>query len=64
MAPAVALVDSTLSPLARGPLARVVPADARDGAPSLVAMVAVAQALAARAGPGSRRAPGLAAVGA
>ena len=43
--PAGALVDSSLSPLARSPLARVVPADARGGAPSLVAMVAVAQAL-------------------
>jgi DNA-binding MurR/RpiR family transcriptional regulator len=43
--PATALVDSTLSPLARLPLARVVPADNRSGVPSLVAMVAVAQAL-------------------
>jgi DNA-binding MurR/RpiR family transcriptional regulator len=43
--PAIALVDSTLSPLARLPLARVVPADNRSGAPSLVAMVAVSQTL-------------------
>jgi DNA-binding MurR/RpiR family transcriptional regulator len=43
--PAAALVDSSLSPLARLPLARVVPADVRSGAPSLVALVAVAQAL-------------------
>ncbi|MDX6647019.1 MAG: hypothetical protein QOK40_2746 [Miltoncostaeaceae bacterium] len=45
--PAVALVDSSLSAVARAPLARVVPADERGGAPGLVAMVAVAQALAA-----------------
>jgi DNA-binding MurR/RpiR family transcriptional regulator len=63
MAPAVALADSTLSPLARGPLARVVPADERDGGPGLVAMVAVAQALAAALAP-AVPAPGLAAVGA
>lgn len=43
--PATALVDSTLSGLARLPLARVVPADTRAGSPSLVAMVSVAQAL-------------------
>jgi DNA-binding MurR/RpiR family transcriptional regulator len=43
--PAAALVDSSLSALARLPLARVVPADVRAGAPSLVALVAVAQAL-------------------
>ncbi|MCB9012066.1 MAG: MurR/RpiR family transcriptional regulator [Actinobacteria bacterium] len=55
----VALVDSSLSPLARLNLARVVPADVRGGAPSLVAMVAVAQALAA-AVEGVRRAPGAA----
>jgi DNA-binding MurR/RpiR family transcriptional regulator len=61
--PAVVLVDSGLSPLARSPLARVLPADTRDGAPSLVAMVAVAQALAAAVAPAGRRA-GLAAVGA
>jgi hypothetical protein len=57
-----ALVDSSLSPLARGPLARVVPADERDGAPGLVAMVAVAQALAAALAPAARAEPGLAAV--
>jgi len=44
-APAATLVDSALSPLARGPLARVVPAEPREGGPTLVAMVAVAQAL-------------------
>lgn len=42
-----ALVDSSLSPLARLPLARVVPADVRSGAPSVVALIAVAQALVA-----------------
>jgi DNA-binding MurR/RpiR family transcriptional regulator len=46
-APGVALVDSSLSSLARGALARVVPADERYGAPGLVAMVAVSQVLAA-----------------
>jgi DNA-binding MurR/RpiR family transcriptional regulator len=61
-APVAALVDSSLSPLARGPLARVVPADERDGAPGLVAMVAVAQALAAALAPAARAEPGLAAV--
>ncbi|MGD9571045.1 MAG: MurR/RpiR family transcriptional regulator [Thermoleophilia bacterium] len=61
--PAAALVDSTLSPLARSPLARVVPADAHDGNPSLVAMVAVAQALAGALSPSRARAD-LAAVGA
>ena len=61
--PAAALVDSSLSPLARSPLARVVPADARDGSPSLVAMVAVAQALAGALAPSRARAD-LAAVGA
>jgi DNA-binding MurR/RpiR family transcriptional regulator len=61
--PAAALVDSGLSPLARSPLARVVPADARDGAPTLVAMVAVAQALAGALAPAPAR-PDLAAVGA
>ncbi len=61
--PAAALVDSSLSPLARSPLARVVPADARDGSPSLVAMVAVAQALAGALAPIPVRAD-LAAVGA
>jgi DNA-binding MurR/RpiR family transcriptional regulator len=61
--PAAALVDSSLSPLARSPLSRVVPADARDGAPSLVAMVAVAQALAGALAPAPAR-PDLAAVGA
>ncbi len=45
--PAGVLVDSALSPLARGGLCRVVPADDRAGQPGLVAMVAVAQALAA-----------------
>ncbi len=45
--PAVSLVDSSLSPIARAPLTLVVPADERGGgAPSLVAFVAVAQALA------------------
>ena len=58
--PAAVLVDSTLNPLARSPLARVVPADTRDGAPSLVAMVAVAQALAVALAPSAR--PDLAAV--
>jgi DNA-binding MurR/RpiR family transcriptional regulator len=64
--PAAALVDSSLNPLARNPLARVVPADARDGAPTLVAMVAVAQALASALTPPRREiaAAGLAAVGA
>lgn len=61
--PAAALVDSSLSPLAHAPLARVVPADERAGAPGLVALVAVAQALAAALVPAAR-APGLAAVGA
>lgn len=61
--PAVALVDSGLSPLARSPLARVLPAEVRDGAPSVVAMVAVAQALAAAVAPASARG-GLTAVGA
>jgi DNA-binding MurR/RpiR family transcriptional regulator len=61
--PAAALVDSSLSPLARVPLARVVPADERAGAPGLVALVAVAQALAASLVPAARTA-GLAAVGA
>ena len=64
--PAAALVDSSLNPLARNPLARVVPADARDGSPTLVAMVAVAQALAGALAPPRREiaAAGLAAVGA
>jgi DNA-binding MurR/RpiR family transcriptional regulator len=61
--PAVALVDSSLSPIARAPLARVVPADDRGGAPGLVAMVAVAQALAAALTPAPAE-PQLAAVGA
>jgi DNA-binding MurR/RpiR family transcriptional regulator len=43
--PVAALVDSSLSPLARLALSRVVPADVRGGSPSLVAMVAIAQAL-------------------
>lgn len=55
--PVVALVDSSLSPLARLSLARVVPADVRGGAPSLVAMIAVAQALAAAVEGAARRAP-------
>lgn len=50
-APAAALVDSGLSPLARATLTRVVPADARGGHPSLVAMIAVAQSLAAALAP-------------
>jgi DNA-binding MurR/RpiR family transcriptional regulator len=54
MAPGAALVDSSLSPLARSPLARVVPADERAGAPGLVAMVAVAQALVAALAPPAR----------
>ena len=63
--PAAVLVDSTLNPLARSPLARVVPADARDGSPSLVAMVAVAQALAGALSPvPATSRPDLAAVGA
>jgi DNA-binding MurR/RpiR family transcriptional regulator len=44
--PAVALVDSSLSPVARAPVSLVVPADERGGAPGLVAFVAIAQALA------------------
>lgn len=55
--PVVALVDSSLSPLARLSLARVVPADVRGGAPSLVAMIAVVQALASAVEGASRRAP-------
>jgi DNA-binding MurR/RpiR family transcriptional regulator len=43
--PAAALVDSSLSALARLQLARVVPADVRSGSPSLVALIAVAQSL-------------------
>jgi len=61
--PAVVLVDSGLSPLARSPLARVLPADTRDGSPSLVAMVAVAQAIAGAVAPAVARG-GLTAVGA
>ncbi len=45
--PAAVLVDSALSPVARGPLCRVVPTDERGGHPSLIVMVAVVQALAA-----------------
>lgn len=56
--PATALVDSTLSGLARLPLARVVPADTRAGAPSLVAMVAVAQALVVLVESAARRGSG------
>lgn len=45
--PAVSIVDSSLSPIARAPQTIVVPADERGGgAPGLVAFVAVAQALA------------------
>jgi DNA-binding MurR/RpiR family transcriptional regulator len=55
--PVAALVDSSLSPLARLHLARVVPADVRGGAPSIVAMVAVAQALAAAVDGAARRTP-------
>lgn len=54
--PVVALVDSSLSALARLSLARVVPADVRSGAPSVVAMVAVAQALCAAVEAAARRA--------
>ncbi len=53
--PAVALVDSGLSPLARSPLARVLPAQVREGTPSLVAMIAVAQVLAAAVAPMTSR---------
>jgi DNA-binding MurR/RpiR family transcriptional regulator len=53
--PCACLVDSSLSPLARLPLARVVPADSRSGAPSLVAMTAVAQALAGALTPAATR---------
>ncbi len=45
-APAVALVDSSLSAAARAPHVRVIPAEERGGEPSLTAFVAVAQALA------------------
>ncbi len=61
--PAAVLGDSATNPLARSPLARVVPADTRDGSPTLVAMVAVAQALAGALAP-SRTRPDLAAVSA
>ena len=54
-APAAVLVDSGLSALARSPLARVLPADTRDGAPSLVAMIAVAQAIAGALAPATAR---------
>lgn len=61
--PVAALIDSTLSTLARIPLARIVPAEIKGDAPSLVPMVAVAQALAT--GLTRRQAPAqLAAVGA
>ena len=54
--PAGVLVDSPVSALARPPLARVVPCDSQGGDPSLVPMVAVAQALAdALARPVARR---------
>jgi DNA-binding MurR/RpiR family transcriptional regulator len=62
--PAAVLVDSAMNPLARSPLARVVPADARDGSPTLVAMVAVAQALAGALAPTRAPRADLAAVGA
>lgn len=45
-APAVALVDSSLSAAARAPHVRVIPAEERGGESSLTAFVAVAQALA------------------
>ncbi|MSO44763.1 MAG: MurR/RpiR family transcriptional regulator [Thermoleophilia bacterium] len=45
-APAVALVDSSLSAASRAPVVRVIPAEERGGEPSLTAFVAVAQALA------------------
>lgn len=45
-APAVALVDSSLSAASRAPHVRVIPAEERGGEPSLTAFVAVAQALA------------------
>ncbi len=45
-APAVALVDSSLSAAARAPVVRVVPSEERSGEPSLTAFIAVAQALA------------------
>lgn len=61
--PAAVLVDSGLSPLARTPLSRVLPAESRGGSPSLVAMVAVAQSLAQALAPAEVRG-GLAAVGA
>lgn len=44
--PAPTLVDSALSPLARGGLARVIPADPGEDGPNIIAMVAVAQAIA------------------
>lgn len=55
--PVVALTDSSLSPMAAMPLARVVPADVRGGVPSLVAMVAVAQALCGTLDAALRRRP-------
>lgn len=45
--PAAVLVDSALSPVARGNLCRVVPTEERAGQPSLIVMVAVVQALSA-----------------
>ncbi len=62
-APAPTLVDSALSPLARSSLARVVPADPGEAGPSIVAMVAVAQALTRGLAPAARTLP-VAAVGA
>jgi DNA-binding MurR/RpiR family transcriptional regulator len=59
--PVVSLVDSSLSPAARVPLTRVVPADDRGGAPGLVAMVAVVQALGAGIAQAARRETPLAA---
>jgi DNA-binding MurR/RpiR family transcriptional regulator len=56
--PAVSMVDSSLSPIARAAQTLVVPTDERGGgAPGLVAFVAVAQALAdAMAPPATPRA--------
>ncbi len=62
--PAVALVDSSLSPVARAPVSLVVPADERGGAPGLVAFIAVAQALADSLAPPAQPARQLSAVGA
>jgi DNA-binding MurR/RpiR family transcriptional regulator len=61
--PAPTLVDSALSPLARGGLARVVPADPGEDGPNIIAMVAVAQAI-ARSLAAARSAPPVAAMSA